>query len=59
MPKGKTILPRQKPVPQPRPMTTWEKFAKEKGIKKRKRSERMEWDEKAKAWRPRWGYKVR
>lgn len=40
-------------------MTTWEKFAKEKGIKKRKRSERMEWDEKAKAWRPRWGYKVR
>lgn len=38
-------------------MTRWQKFALEKGITKRKR-ERMVFDEQAKEWRPRYGYKV-
>eukprot|EP00939_MAST-03C_sp_MAST-3C-sp1_P003999 g3999.t1 len=48
--------PREKPVPEPREETRWEKFAKERGIKKRKR-ERMVWDEDTESWRPRYGYK--
>jgi len=48
--------PREKPVPVPRAETRWEKFAKERGIQKRKR-ERMVWDEDTQTWRPRYGYK--
>ena len=48
--------PREKPCPEPKPETRWEKFAKEKGIKKRKR-ERMIWDKDTESWRPRYGYK--
>jgi regulator of ribosome biosynthesis len=48
--------PREKPCPEPKPETRWEKFAKEKGIKKRKR-ERMVWDKDTESWRPRYGYK--
>lgn len=55
MPDGTTIIPREKPVPKPKPETKWEKYAKVKGIQKRKKS-RMVWDEKAKDWKPRWGY---
>ncbi|KFD59054.1 hypothetical protein M514_00217, partial [Trichuris suis] len=49
-------LPREKPVPKVKPPTKWEEYAKLKGIKRRKKS-RMVWDEEAKDWRPRWGYK--
>lgn len=56
LPERTTRLPRWKPVPKPKPMTRWEKFAQEKGIEKRKKS-RMIWDEAAQEWRPRWGYK--
>ena len=39
LPAATTALPREKPVPQPRAETKWEKFAKEKGIApKKKRS---------------------
>lgn len=48
-------LPREKPVPKVKQETRWEKFAKEKGIEKRKRG-RMVWDELQKDWVPRWGY---
>ena len=58
LPPGTTLLPREKPVPEPRPETRWERFAKEKGIKKRKKSSRMVYDEQKGEWRPRWGYKV-
>jgi regulator of ribosome biosynthesis len=37
-------------------LTTWEKFAKTKGIKNRKRS-RMVFDETTQEWKARWGYK--
>ena len=49
-------LPREKPVPEPKGETVWEKFAKEKGIKKRKR-ERMVFDESTEEYKPRFGYK--
>lgn len=51
-----TCYYRAKPVPQPKPETKWEKFAKEKGITKKKRS-RMVYDEEKEEYRPRWGYK--
>lgn len=56
LPKPTTVLPREKPAPKAKEETRWEAFAKEKGIKKRKR-ERMVWDEEKKEWAPRWGYK--
>ena len=49
-------MPRATKVPEPKPETKWEKFAKEKGIKKKKR-ERMVFDENNQEFRPRFGYK--
>ena len=51
-----TRLPRAQRVPDAAPMTKWEKFAVEKGIKKVKR-ERMVFDEQAQEYKPRYGYK--
>lgn len=56
LPRRTTRLPRTKPVPEAKPLTRWEKFAREKGIKKEKRA-RMVWDEAANEWRPRFGFK--
>ncbi|GBG74357.1 hypothetical protein CBR_g18768 [Chara braunii] len=56
LPAPLTRLPREKPLPKPKPPTKWEKFAKTKGIKNRKRS-KLVWDENAQEWRRRWGYK--
>ena len=53
---GKNKLPRAKHIPEPKPETKWEKFAKEKGIKKTKK-ERMVYDEEQGIYRPRYGYK--
>jgi regulator of ribosome biosynthesis len=50
------ILPRTYKIPEPKPETKWEKFAREKGIKKRKR-ERMLYDEEEGEFKPRYGYK--
>jgi len=49
-------LPRAFKVPEPKAETKWEKFAKEKGIKNKKR-ERMVYDEAHEEFRPRYGYK--
>eukprot|EP00250_Pteridium_aquilinum_P033836 c6447_g1_i1 orf=133-1173(+) len=49
-------LPREKPLPKPRPPTKWEMFAQKKGIQKRKRS-KLEYDEQNQEWRRRYGYK--
>lgn len=57
LPPPTTIIPREKPLPKPNVETKWEKFAKEKGIQKRKKS-RMVFDEAAQDWKPNWGYKV-
>ncbi|XP_069007786.1 ribosome biogenesis regulatory protein homolog [Embiotoca jacksoni] len=56
LPDPTTPLPREKPPPKPRPPTKWEQFAKLKGIQKKKKTN-LAWDESAKEWRRRWGYK--
>lgn len=56
LPTPNTLLPREKPVPKPKEETVWEKFAKTKGIVKKKK-DRMVFDETHDEWRPRWGYK--
>jgi len=56
LPAGTTYFPRTKPLPpQEKPMTKWEKFAKEKGIKKRKRS-KLVYDEQTDEWKRRHGH---
>jgi regulator of ribosome biosynthesis len=52
---GITSIPRAKPPPTLKPETKWEKFRKEKGIMKRKKS-RLVWDPTTQTWKPRWGY---
>ncbi|KAI6650567.1 Ribosome biogenesis regulatory protein-like [Oopsacas minuta] len=56
LPEPKTQLPRFQPLPQPKPLTRWERYSKAKGVSNKKRS-RMVWDERGQEWKPRWGYK--
>ncbi|XP_023272805.1 ribosome biogenesis regulatory protein homolog [Seriola lalandi dorsalis] len=56
LPEPTTPLPREKPPPKPKPPTKWEQFAKLKGIQKKKKTN-LVWDETAKEWKRRWGYK--
>ncbi|KAL1059639.1 hypothetical protein V6Z11_1Z021100 [Gossypium hirsutum] len=55
LPPPTTKLPREKPLPKPKPPTKWEEFAKKKGIKKRKR-DKVAWDEQTGTWKRRFGY---
>ena len=50
------LLPREKTLPEVAPETKWEKFAREKGIEKKKRG-RMVWDDVEQKWAPRFGFK--
>ncbi|RMZ83001.1 hypothetical protein DV737_g1747, partial [Chaetothyriales sp. CBS 132003] len=63
-------LPRWKPLPKPKAPTTWERFAKRKGIGKyggaatggaklEERRKKLVYDEDKGEWVPRWGYKGR
>jgi len=56
LPEQVTVIPREKPLPKPKPPTRWEKFAKAKGIQHRKKS-KMVYDEATGEWVSRWGYK--
>ncbi len=56
LPEPSTWLPREKPLPKPKALTKWQKYAQEKGIRKRKRSA-LAFDEEAGEWRRRHGYK--
>jgi len=56
-PPPTTTLPREKPAPKPKPMTKWEKYAKEKGIEKKKKKDRLVWDDVVQKWVPQFGYK--
>lgn len=56
LPKPTTRLPREKPVPKPRPPTKWETYAREKGINKKKKDKKV-WDDVLKRWVPRFGYR--
>ena len=44
LPKPKYILPRHNPHPKPKPLTKWQQFAKDKGIKTTKKSTST-WDD--------------
>lgn len=44
------VLPREKPLPKPRPETKWERFAKEKGIAPREKKDRLVFDEEKQDW---------
>ena len=55
LPVPTTILPREKPVPKPRPETRFEKFAKMKGMTKRKK-DKLVYDEESGKWKRRHGY---
>jgi len=56
LPEAKTIVPREKPLPKPKPLTKWQKFAQGKGIVKHKKS-KFVWDEAKKQWGRRYGFK--
>ncbi|MCJ1371713.1 Rhodanese- sulfurtransferase [Loxospora ochrophaea] len=60
LPAPSTPLPREKPLPKPKEETKWEKFAKKKGIKGKRRGEsggKTVYDEEKGEWVPKWGYK--
>lgn len=56
LPAPTSLLPREKPLPKPKPPTKWELFAKKKGIQKKKEPNTV-YDAEAGEWVPRWGYK--
>ncbi|WVQ73560.1 hypothetical protein IAR50_003138 [Cryptococcus sp. DSM 104548] len=53
-PPPTTLLPREKPLPKPKPETKWERFAKAKGISHKNR-EKDVFDEERQEWVSRWG----
>ncbi|KAG9459658.1 hypothetical protein H6P81_004166 [Aristolochia fimbriata] len=55
LPQPTTKLPREKHLPQPKPPTKWELFAKAKGIKKRKK-DKIVYDEQTGTWKRTHGY---
>lgn len=57
LPPPTTALPREKPLPTPKAMTKWQKFAAKKGIAPKTREQRrnLMYDEDEGAWRPKWG----
>lgn len=58
LPKPQFILPRSRQVPKPKPLTKWQKFAKEKGItSKKKNKSKLKWDDQLQKWIPLFGYK--
>jgi len=44
LPAPTFTLPREKPLPKPKPQTKWQKYAQEKGITKTKKS-KLTWDQ--------------
>lgn len=56
LPEPKLPLPRMRKLPEPKPLTRWEKFAKAKGITKRKKDKKV-WDEELGKWIPTYGAK--
>jgi regulator of ribosome biosynthesis len=50
------VLPREKAIPKPKPLTKWEKFRLEKGLPPKEKRSRLVYDEITKDWVPRWGF---
>ncbi|KYM75755.1 Ribosome biogenesis regulatory protein like protein [Atta colombica] len=58
LPKPNYTLPRSRVIPKPKPLTKWQQFAKEKGIRSKKKGRsKLKWDEELKKWIPTYGYK--
>lgn len=59
LPPGTTPLPREKPLPTPKPPTKWEQFAKRKGIAPKTKEQRknLTYNEERGEWEKKWGYK--
>lgn len=55
LPVKLTIFPRYRTMPTNQGLTKWEQFAKEKGIKKKKKRSRLVYNEDVQDWVPRWG----
>ena len=55
LPDPKVVLPREKPVPKPKPLTKWERFRLEKGIPTKAKRSRMVFDPITQDWVPRFG----
>lgn len=50
-------LPREKHLPQSKPLTKWQEFAKKKGIRPKTKEGKIIFDKEAQEWKPKWGYK--
>ncbi|KAB5579963.1 ribosome biogenesis protein [Coniochaeta sp. 2T2.1] len=59
LPTSTTPLPREKPLPPPKAETTWDKFAKKRGIKPKTREQRknLQYNPETGDWERKWGYK--
>ncbi|EGS19102.1 putative ribosome biogenesis protein [Thermochaetoides thermophila DSM 1495] len=59
LPPPTTPLPREKPVPQPKPETKWQAFARRRGIKPKTREQRrnLQYNPTTGQWERKWGYK--
>ncbi|XP_014207491.1 ribosome biogenesis regulatory protein homolog [Copidosoma floridanum] len=58
LPKPNYLLPRARKLPKPKPLTKWQQFAKEKGIRtKKKGRSKLKWDEQLQKWIPNFGFK--
>ncbi|XP_076763954.1 ribosome biogenesis regulatory protein homolog [Xylocopa sonorina] len=58
LPKQTFVLPRSRQIPKPKPLTKWQQYAKEKGIKSTKKNKsKLQWDEELQKWIPTFGYK--
>ncbi|KJZ80584.1 hypothetical protein HIM_00434 [Hirsutella minnesotensis 3608] len=60
LPPPTTPLPREKPVPEAKPPTKWERFVAKKGIKAKTREQRknLVFDEDSGEWKRKWGYQA-
>ncbi|KAJ8875013.1 hypothetical protein PR048_022903 [Dryococelus australis] len=56
LPPASTILPRENRIPKPKPLTKWQRFAREKGIQRKKKG-KLTWDDALKKWVPNYGYR--
>lgn len=59
LPPHVTPLPREKPLPTPKPPTKWEQFAARKGIKPKTKEQRqnLRYNEDKGEWEKKWGWK--
>ncbi len=58
LPPTATPLPREKPVPQPKPPTKWQQFAARKGITPKTREQRrnLQYNAASQTWERKWGF---